>query len=93
MHVWKLTGFKSKTVTYQLDLTREAKIALMVDQIRKKQAEMYVEEVKAEFLRSRTISGNPEYSNALKMSEMSLREGAKVVAWFRKTLDELQAQG
>lgn len=86
-------GFKSKTATaFQLDLDDNAKIALLVDQIRRKSAEMYIEEIKAEHLKSRMISGNPEYRNALLMSEAAIREGGKIVDCFKAKLADLQGK-
>ncbi len=65
-------------------------MALLINQIQALGAQGYIEELVLQFLKTRTITGNPEYEKAAAMQQMTVNEMSRKRAWFMEKLTELQ---
>ena len=72
-----------------VELSRDGKIALLINQVQQIGAQLYIDQLILQFLKTREISGNPEYSKAAANQQMLCNESSRKRAWFREKLEEL----
>ena len=79
----------SKSIVPPLELSLDGKIALIINQIQTVGAQLYIEQVNEQFLKTQTITGKPEYEKAASMVSMNIREMERKLKHYRATLDAL----